>query len=300
MKKAVLIIASIIGFIVLGTGGYAYYLYHNVKETASQMHDDIDRVSDKREKKIEPEKKDPISILMLGVDEREHDRGRSDTMIVITVNPNDNSMKMFNIPRDTRTQIIGKGFDDKINHAYAFGGIEMAMDTVENFLDIPIDYYIKVNMEAFKDIVSAVDGVTVNNEMAFNYEGYTFPEGELKLNANEALAYSRMRYEDPRGDLGRNERQRKIIEAIIDEGASFSSLTKVDNILEALGKNVKTNLTFEEMKDIQQNYKEARKHIETFEVKGSGKMINGIYYYMVSEDEKHKITAKLKEHLHIS
>ncbi|MFP3489657.1 LCP family protein, partial [Staphylococcus sp. SIMBA_130] len=90
-----------------------------------------------------------ISILLMGVDERENDQGRSDTMIMITVNPNDNSMMMFNIPRDTRTEIIGRGTVEKMNHAYAYGGVEMAMDTVENFLDVPIDYYFKVNMEAF-------------------------------------------------------------------------------------------------------------------------------------------------------
>ncbi len=70
---------------------------------------------------------------MLGVDERENDSGRSDTMIVITVNPEKQTMKMLSIPRDTRTEIIGHDSVDKINHAYAFGGVPMAMDTVENF-----------------------------------------------------------------------------------------------------------------------------------------------------------------------
>src|SRR5690606_29205840 len=109
----------------------------------------------------------------------------------------DKSMKMVSIPRDTRTEIIGKGFQDKINHAYAFGGPEMAIDTVENFLDIPIDYFVQVNMESFKDIVDAVGGVTVNNSFSFNAGGYTFNEGQISLNGAEALAYSRMRYEDP-------------------------------------------------------------------------------------------------------
>lgn len=89
-------------------------------------------------------------------------------MIVLTVNPNDKSMQMVSIPRDTRTEIIGKGFDDKINHAYAFGGPEMSIATVENFLDIPIDYFVQVNMESFKDIVDAVGGVTVNNKLEFS------------------------------------------------------------------------------------------------------------------------------------
>lgn len=68
---------------------------------------------------------------------------------------------MLSIPRDTRTEIVGKGKDDKINHAYAFGGVPMLIATVENFLDIPIDYYLQINMESFRDIVDAVgDAVT--------------------------------------------------------------------------------------------------------------------------------------------
>src|SRR5690606_15649276 len=118
----------------------------------------------KRPAELELTKRDPFSVLMLGVDERAGDKGRSDTMIVITVNSEKNSMEMLSIPRDTRLEIVGKGIDDKINHAYAFGGVEMAMNTVEKFLDIPIDYYIKVNMEGFKDIVDTVGGVSVNND----------------------------------------------------------------------------------------------------------------------------------------
>src|SRR5690606_27392907 len=132
--------------------------------------------------------------------------------IVLTVNPNKESIQMVSIPRDTRTEIIGKGFEDKINHAYAFGGMEMAIDTVENFLDIPIDYYVQVNMEGFKDLIDAVGGVTVENDLAFTQDGYHFPEGTITLYGDEALAFVRMRKNDPRGEFGRQLRQRQIIE----------------------------------------------------------------------------------------
>ncbi|MGG1687221.1 LytR family transcriptional regulator [Pseudalkalibacillus sp. NRS-1564] len=301
MKKFLIIVGVILGVLVLAGGGYAYYLYDSVKDTASDMHEPISReTSTLRADKVETKEKDPISILLMGVDERENDQGRSDTMIMITVNPNDNSMIMFNIPRDTRTEIVGRGTVEKMNHAYAYGGVEMAMDTVENFLDVPIDYYFKVNMEAFEDVVSALNGVTVDNPFAFDYGGYTFPKGEVSLNADEALAFSRMRYEDPKGDLGRNDRQREIIKAIIDKGANVGSINKIDDLLEAVGSNVKTNMTFKEMNDIFKNYKGARNNMETFEIDGSGEMIDGLWYYIVSDQEKQSITQKLKEHLEIS
>jgi len=265
------------------------------------MHEPIERsTSEKRPEPVSLEKQNPISILLIGVDERKGDRGRSDTLVVLTVNPNKKSVQMVSIPRDTRTEIIGKGSQDKINHAYAFGGVEMTMATVENFLDIPIDYYIKVNMEGFKDIVDAVGGVTVDNSFSFTYEGVTFPKGEITLDGDKALKYSRMRYDDPRGDFGRQDRQKQIIEGVIEKGASVNSLANLDDILGALGKNVKTNMTFEQMKNIQANYKEARHNIEKLHLKGDGTKINGVYYLVIPEEERLMISNKLKEHLEIT
>lgn len=265
------------------------------------MHQPVaDRIQpEKRAKPVALEKKEPFSVLMLGVDEREGDKGRSDTIIVLAVNPNNNSVKMLSIPRDTRTEIIGKGKEDKINHAYAFGGVPMSMDTVENFLDIPIDYYMQINMEGFKDIVDAVGGVTIQNDFEFEQYGFHFAKGEITLDGEQALIYSRMRYEDPRGDFGRQARQRGIIQGVINEGASVSSLANFSDIFAALGNNIKTNLTFEQMMDIQKNYREAAKNIEQMEIKETGTMINKIYYGLVSPEEKQRIQIELKQQLEL-
>ncbi|WP_044339943.1 polyisoprenyl-teichoic acid--peptidoglycan teichoic acid transferase TagU [Rossellomorea aquimaris] len=292
-----------IGLILLlvAGGGYAYSIYHSLNKTAETMNEKIDRPkSEKRTEEVKFEKKHPFSVLLLGVDERDGDRGRSDSMIVVTVNPHEKTTKMMSIPRDTRVEIVGKGMDDKINHAYAFGGVEMTMDTVEEFLDIPIDYYAKINMEGFRDIVDAVGGVTVQNDFTFNYEGYTFKEGSLTLSGKEALAYSRMRYEDPRGDFGRQARQRQVIQAVIKEGASVSSLWNYGDIFGAIGENVKTNLTLEEMVDIQKNYKSATKDISQSQIAGEGAKLGGIYYYIVPEEEKQKVQSDLKDHLDLN
>ena len=286
--------------LISAIGIYSYSLYKSVTKTVDTMHEPISR--EKSEKRVTPitlEKEEPFSILMLGVDERDGDIGRSDTMVVLTVNPNLSSIKMLSIPRDTRTKIIGKGIQDKINHAYAFGGVEMSMDTVENLLDIPLDYYLQVNMEGFLEIVDAVGGVTVQNDFSFKYGGYEFPVGKIELDGKKALAFSRMRYEDPRGDFGRQQRQREIIRAVIRKGARLSSLRNYDEILTALGSNVKTNLTFSEMYDIQSKYKNAGKLIEEIELKGSGGKIDGIYYYQVDDAEKQRVQDEFKSHLGI-
>jgi polyisoprenyl-teichoic acid--peptidoglycan teichoic acid transferase len=300
-KRTWLKVTGIVLLLLLfGVGVYGYNVYKSLTNAVETMHEPVERKqTEKRPEPVVLEEKDPFSVLMLGVDERQGDRGRSDSIIVLTVNPTNNSVKMLSIPRDTRTAIIGKGIDDKINHAYAFGGVPMAMDTVENFLDIPIDYYVQINMEGFKDIVDAVGGVKVNNDLDFTYEGYHFTKGELALNGEKALKYSRMRYEDPRGDFGRQTRQRQIIQGVIKEGASLSTLTNYGDIFSALGKNVKTNLTFNQMIDIQKNYKQVGNNVQQMEIKSQGTKINGIYYGIVSDAEKQRIQTELKTQLEL-
>ncbi|WP_079506586.1 polyisoprenyl-teichoic acid--peptidoglycan teichoic acid transferase TagU [Mesobacillus jeotgali] len=297
-SKWLSIIGLIFVLLILGVGLYSFSVYKSLTDAVKTMHQPTDRkISDLRTNEIDFGKKDPFSVLMLGVDEREGDKGRSDTMIVLTVNPEKNSVKMLSIPRDTRTDIIGHGTVDKINHAYAFGGEEMSMATVEDFLDIPIDYYVKINMESFEDIVDAVGGITVNNNFSFTEGGHQFNEGELNLNGKEALSFVRMRKNDPKGDFGRQQRQRQVIQGVIDKGASVNFLTQFDDIFAALGKNIRTNMTFNEIVEIQKNYKDARHNIDQLQVSGKGTRINNIYYQVVSEEEKQRVQKELKNHL---
>ena len=291
------------GILFLAVGSYIGYTIYNVNKTLSTVHQPIDReFSEKRQDKVDFTTKEPFSVLLIGLDKEEGniEKGRSDSLIVLTVNPNEKSMKMVSIPRDTRTLIVGRGTEDKINHAHAFGGVEMSIPTVENFLDIPIDYYVKLNMQGFKDIVDAVGGVEVNNSFAFSQSGFTFPEGKVSLNGTEALAFSRMRKQDPRGDFGRTDRQKQIVQAIIKKGASFSGITNLDSILSAIGQNVTTNLSTSEMLDIQKNYKEAINDLETLQISGSGTMINSIYYFSVPEEERLRVSNVFKDHLDIN
>ncbi|WP_409271315.1 LCP family protein [Neobacillus sp. SCS-31] len=299
-KKKRLLLIALSGFIALflAGGSYAFTVYHSLSKAADTMHAPIERVqSPKRVKQATIEKQQPFSVLLLGVDEREGDRGRTDSMIVLTINPNLSSVKMVSIPRDTRTVIAGRGGEDKINHAYAFGGVEMAMETVEQFFDIPIDYYVKVNMEGFSGLVDAVGGVTVTNPFAFTYGEDQFSKGEIALDGESALNYARMRYEDPKGDFGRQERQRAIIKSVLDKGASISSLANFDKISAELGQSIKTNLTVDQMVGIATNYKGAAKNIYQIELNGTGKKINAIYYYLVPEEERQRVQAELKQHL---
>lgn len=303
--KVTLSIASL--FIVLGVG-YGVYLYKSIESTAESIYEprnpipaitniDGGQQTDTADISEKIADQEPFSVLLLGVDERSNDVGRSDTMVVLTVNPAKHSILMFNIPRDTRTEIIGRGTVDKINHAYAFGGVNMSIQTVEHLLGSPIDYYVKANMEGFSSIIDLLGGVSVNNPFEFIYEGKVFEQGNIQLTGEEALLFSRMRYDDPRGDLGRNARQREIIQELMNNALQVSSVAKIQNILGEVGNNVKTDITFDEMKQFIKDYRSDLKNIETIEIQGQGQRINGIYYYIVDEQERERAQNLMKEHL---
>ncbi|MES5883459.1 MULTISPECIES: LytR family transcriptional regulator [unclassified Bacillus cereus group] len=303
MKKKILFwVLGIIGILIVGGGVYAYTVYSNVSNTLDAVHKPLDREkSEKREKKVDISDQKPISILMMGVDQRGEDQGRSDSLMLFTLNPTTKSMKIVSIPRDSYTEIVGKGTKDKINHAYAFGGIDMAVKTVENFLNVPVDHYIEVNMDGFKDIVDAVGGVDVNNDLDFTYEGIHFEKGNIHLDGRKALHYSRMRKLDPRGDFGRQMRQRQVIQGVIKQGATVSSLASYGDVLKAIEKNVKTSLTQDQMFDIQKNYKDCMQNSEEIQIPGDGhKAADGIWYYYVPDAAKQDLTNKLRAHLELN
>jgi len=274
--------------------------YYTIQKTMNKINTPlIETTGDESKEQKIVTKKDPFSVLMLGVDERKNDSGRSDTMIVITVNPEKHTMKMLSIPRDTRTEIIGHNSVDKINHAYAFGGVPMAVNTVEHFLNIPIDYYVFVNMDGFLQIIDTIGGVTIDNDMDLTFDSYHYPKGEITLDGNNALIFSRIRYEDPRGDFGRQIRQRQIIEAVLKKASSTSSiLLKATDMLDVVGDNVRMNFTMKDLIQLQSIYKNMDGNIEQLSFKeGDGKRIDNIWYFIPEETELEKIKSDLKAHL---
>lgn len=229
----------ILVFLVMAGGGYLFSVYSSAKNTVNdKMHEEVKAIDHNLTKK-KMEKKNPLHILMLGVDEREGDRGRSDALMVLSVDPNKNRSQLISIPRDTRTKLVGDtkqaGKMDKINHAYAFGGTAMSIQTVENLLDFELDYYVRMNMEGLSEMVDAIGGITVDNDLAWTdkgyyKKGYEYKKGKIELDGPKTMGFVRMRYQDPNGDFGRNERQRKVIDGIIQKGASIGSVNRIGKI----------------------------------------------------------------------
>lgn len=300
-KKIILIVLGVIvalTLIVVGVGAKVYFdLSHSVQKT----YESVERQKDKNgTEKVDLQKQEPFSILLLGIDTGDLGRtevGRSDTMMVATVNPENKKTTIVSIARDTYVDIVGRGTQDKINHAYAFGGAGMSMDTVEKYLDIPINHYAAINMKGLKELVDAVGGIEVANDQKFTQDNYTFDFGKITLNGDQALAYSRMRHEDPRGDYGRQERQRQIVAGVAKKILTLDGVTKYREALDAMESNVKTDMSFDDMKKIALDYREAFSNIEQDQLQGEGFMQDGVSYQRVSEDELTRVQDKLKTQL---
>lgn len=295
------IIAVII--VVLAIGGYAFYLYQSAKKLVNDdMHNPVELIDTSLTKKKLKETK-PINVLLLGIDAEGNQQGRSDAIMVMQLNPTTDEMKIVSIPRDTRTEIVGRGHLDKINHAFAFGaadcgvscGANMAIATVENLLDIEIDYYVSMNMDGLVELVDELGTITVDNEIAWSDSRYNFPEGVIELDGDETKAFVRMRKQDPSGDFGRTKRQRQVIEGIIQEGASIGSVTKISGMMDVFGKNMSTNMDFDDMKTLFNSYRDTRRNVTEYMLTGSGTNIDGIYYLIVSDDEIEKVHNLLTE-----
>lgn len=248
---------------------------------------------------------EPFNILLVGLEEQNGGK-RSDVLMLITVNPSTEKVYILSIPRDTKTYIPALGYETKISHSYGEAGISSTIETVSRFLDVPINYYISANFEGFEDIVDTIGGITVEVPFTFkaqltgSLQWKTFYKGEMHLNGNEALAYVRMRKDDPKGDLGRNERQQQVIKAIIDKGVSLSTIPKLDDIMEDLGDNVRTNIPLSHFKDFINLYKKLKdKPFETLTIEGSGEWHDDVWYYIADEYSVLEISETLRNALEL-
>ena len=278
------------------------YIRARLAKVENVIHQEVETVN-LREKEIKDN--DSFSVLLLGIDNGAYGRGtevgRSDTMLVVTVNEKLGKTTIVSIPRDSYTEIIGYGTNDKINHAYAFGQEKMSINSVQNMLNLPIDYYVTVDMGGLMGLVDAVGGLDITPVLTFTYEGESFTEGEDRhVDGEAALRYARMRYDDPEGDMGRQKRQQYVIQKLLEKLLNITSVTRYEEILKTLENSVRTNFTLDKLLSIKNNYPKALKNFESDKISGSGTMIGGVYYFVVPEEERLRISNVLRESLDLS
>ncbi|WP_288275069.1 biofilm formation/cell division transcriptional regulator BrpA [uncultured Streptococcus sp.] len=313
-KKILLMLAAIIVTTVVALGVYVTTAYNFSTSELAKTFKDY-KTSGSSSNAIEQTK--PFSILLMGVDTGDSERqstweGNSDSMILVTVNPKTKKTTMTSLERDVLIELTGpedndmNGVQAKLNAAYASGGAQMAIMTIQDLLDINIDYYMQINMQGLVDLVDAVGGITVTNDFDFpisiseNEPEYTatVEPGTHKINGEQALVYARMRYDDPEGDYGRQKRQREVIQKVLKKILALDSVSSYKKILSAVSKNMQTNIEISSSTiPSLLGYTDALKTIETYQLKGEGQTINGTSYQVVSSDHLLEIQNTIKKQL---
>jgi polyisoprenyl-teichoic acid--peptidoglycan teichoic acid transferase len=285
---------------------YGFFLVNKAKEVTAQAYSPLEK-SDRRNEAVKP-LTDHISILIMGVDESEKRASaygeaiRTDALMLLTLNKDDKSMKLLSIPRDTRVYIDSRKRMDKITHAHVFGGVESTVKTVEEFLDIPVDYYVKFNFNSFIEIVDSLGGIDVDVPVSFTEQDSNDKQGAIKiekgyqhLNGEQALALARTRHID--SDMMRGQRQQLVLEAILQKALSVQSINKLPDLLDAIAGNFTTNLTFDDMYTIAKNMALAPLQLEKLQVEGEDKYIDHIYYYQPVMDSVLTVSNTLRQHI---
>ncbi|MGG1661830.1 LCP family protein [Brevibacillus sp. NRS-1366] len=252
----------------------------------------------------------PFVVLILGVDSRDGERARSDTMMVAAVHPAKQSAYLLSIPRDSYMELPGKGFD-KVNHAMAFGGTKLVKESLEQFLDIKIDRYISVDFDGFRQIVDELGGVQIDVKKRMKYSDPSdgtyidIQPGLQALSGEQALDYARYRKSDlgkEDSDYQRIARQQEILKALAEKGASAQVYSKVFSLMEILGQHVKTDLTDLEITSLLLSYGDPTPNaIKTDTLVGQDERIwhNGIlgWYHLVPSAERARVHQQILQTL---
>lgn len=230
---------------------------------------------------------DKVNIMVVGVDRRNEDIGRSDTLFIVTADPKANQLSMLSVPRDTRVLIPGYGYD-KINHAYSLGGHKLTERSVEMLLNMPIDHYVLIDFKAFYKIIDALGGIDIYVDKRMYYEDPWDDGGGLVIDIQPGLqhmdgktAIQYVRYRDEGGDIGRVERQQKFLKAVMDRVASPAILTKIPALIYQISAAVETDLTMSQMFSLAAMFKEAKDNgMRAYMVPGQPADIDDVNYWI--------------------
>ena len=217
------------------------------QEAAKEAKEEAAKEEAAKERAIEDAEQasgDPLDVLVLGVDRRpdagEDSSTRSDTMMLVRVVPASGEVKLLSVPRDLYVE-VEEGKKDRINSAFAYGGIDQARSVMEDLTGVEIDNYVIVDFKGFEKVIDAIGGVRVDVGSGVFPEQWNMGEGMEHLNGYKALKYARYRG-TPRADLDRIDHQQKLLAALRRQALRWNTVTKLPGAIKVANENVDTDL----------------------------------------------------------
>lgn len=278
-------------------GGGTYY-FTNYKNNVVKENDNFfDRIME--------DDNDELVFLALGIDTRnisESSKERSDTMMLCKVDKSTGGISILSIPRDTRVMIRGRNTEEKINHAHAYGGPELAVKTVRDLIGIELDYYVRVDYKIVEEFVDLIGGVEVEVPFDMVYSDLAddpplhinLKEGRQVLNGDKAIQFLRFRKGYADQDLGRIRAQQQFISAAMDQTLKPGNITKIPQMIKTYYKNVDTNIPFDVITKFAMKAKSFNTdNIDMATLPGEPQDIGGVSYYILEDEESEKLVKEM-------
>ena len=287
-------------------------IYKNLRDTTQNMYTPVAKqTKSNRGRNLDNllAQKKPINILLLGTDTGamgRHWKGRTDTMMMMAINPKTNSTSIVSIPRDSNA--IFPDFPQygvtKINSAYTLGGVGETIKTLDKYYSVPIDGYIMINMGGLKKAIDQVGGVDVTSPLTFDNMGYHFEEGKTyHMNGKKALAFAQLRHGDPQQDYGRQDRDRRVVMGLLKKSVSPTTLLNT-KFLNSISSEMQTDLTMNQMYKIGMDYRKATDNVSQDHAQGVSKQTNNPKFgimeiEVISKGERQRVSDKLRDALNL-
>ena len=289
----ILFFGALAGCFFLGQWLYGIFSPPKVPVIAADEEISLDETLNKR-----------INVLIMGIDDGDNEfkdaPKRTDVMFLASFDPAKNDVAVLSLPRDTRVKIPGYQGLDKINHAYAYGGVKLAKQTVANLLRVPIHYYVLLNWQGFIDIIDLIGGIDYYVEQDMDYEDpyadlkIHFEQGFQHLDGKKAGEYVRFRH-DELGDIGRVQRQQRFLKALASELFSVSNVVKVPSLINSVEKHIDTDMDFMTMVKTANSFKVfGGDKVKTEMLYGDFQTIDGVSYWVTTPDKTKQTLNVLK------
>lgn len=289
MKKflKVFLVLFVIFSMIFSTVMYAFF-----KNDVDEAVDKQPTAADEFENLDVSSYKERVNVLLMGVDVLENSgdgKGtRTDTIMVLSIDPVTKTGFILSLPRDTRVKLANGGDYDKVNHAHSYGGTELAISTIKDFLQIPIHHYVKLDYRALFKTVDDLGGIEVDVPIDMNYTdsrsepplNVNLKKGVQVLNGEQAMGFVRFRKGYPNQDLGRIQAQQAFLDSLIKKMTSPASIINIPNYIDTMSKYVETDMNIKTMLIVaKQALSVDTSRIEKKTVPGEPDMINGVSYY---------------------
>lgn len=293
-SRVLLLLSAVIFFMVaIATGALYMWHTHVISQTGGRDFGGSAALADDKLNKR-------INILLMGIDDGDDQSAirRSDTMIVASINPDDGSVNLLSIPRDTKVSIPGRKGYDKITHAYAYGGAELAVRTVQDFLHVPIHYYVSADWNGFIKVIDILGGVDLYVEQNMNYnDPYADLEihlvkGYQHLDGNKAGQYVRFRH-DELGDIGRVQRQQRLLKALSDQMLQVGTVFKLPALSSTLQQYVQTDMNLFTMVKVFNTVKTTQSALKAEMLPGTFATIDGLSYWVPDAEQTQRIVERI-------